>query len=313
MKRNFKLRLALIAVLTVTLALIAGGCGGSETPPKEDDVPAEVRGLILTYLSDIQETIGAGDVYFARDEPAEPQDGDFRIDHIEYAGERLLYETYGVAYEVESSRYWFTRMDADDEGSLDWHTGEPMYVVLSRSGYDDSWQGVIGKTDYIDPDRTIDEIVIQVTYGIWDIDTSITFDGYPQYVGLGSGVIPLNEEPTRTLMGNYEPIYNDGDAWWLFEYRDLSALCYYNSYDDVYRISSLTTTRSDVETHRGIRMGASRAEVLAAYPEINDTSYWDFEGDFLWYGNREHGFGAALLFYFEDDAVVKIRLIDMFD
>jgi hypothetical protein len=65
-KRNFKLRLALIAVLAVTLALTAGGCGGGDAPPKEDDVPAEVRGLILTYLSDIQETIGAGDVYFAR-------------------------------------------------------------------------------------------------------------------------------------------------------------------------------------------------------------------------------------------------------
>jgi len=313
MKKHFNLRLAFIAMLIATLALTALGCGGGETSPKEDDVPAEVRGLILSYLSDTQETIGAGDVYFAQDEPAEPQEGDFRIDHVEYAGEHLLYETHGVAYAVESSRYWFTRSNPDDEGSFDWHKGEPIYVVLSRSGYDDSWQGVIGKTDYIDPDRTIDEIVIQVAYGIWDIDTSITFDGYPQYVGIGSTVIPLNEEPVRTLMSSYEPIYNDGDAWWLFEYRDLTALCYYNAYDDVYRISSLETTRSDVETHRGIRIGASRAEVLSAYPEINDTSFWSFEGDYLWYGNREHGFGAALLFYFEDDAVIKIHLIDIFN
>lgn len=311
MDKSRTLRAALALALLVALSLLATSCG--DGPDTENNVNDEVNSLVLTYFQERQESFGAGSVYFADGQPAEPQEGDFRIDHLEYAGEHLLYETFGVAYEMQSSRYWFTRSDSDDEGSYDWHEGEPAYVVLSRSGNDDSWQGVIGQTDYIDPDRTIEEIIIQVAYGIWDIEVSISFDGYPQHVGIGSGAIPLNEDPTRTHMSNYEPIHNDGDAWWLFEYRDLSALCYYNADEDLYKISSLETTRDDVETYRGIRIGASRAEVLAAYPEINDTSYWGFEGDYLWYGNSEHGFGAAMLFYFADDTVATIHLIDMFN
>ena len=70
---------------------------------------------------------------------------------------------------------------------------------------------------------------------------------------------------------------------------------------------------TDLATHHGIRIGMSREEVLSAYPTIYDTQYWSYEGDYLWYCKNEEGFGVALIFWFRDDIVAEIELINMFN
>ena len=72
-----------------------------------------------------------------------------------------------------------------------------------------------------------------------------------------------------------------------------------SSYD--YCVNAIDTKRTDMETMRGIRVGATREDVLKAYPEIYDSHYWndtdpDFPGaDYLWYCDNEDGWGAAIL------------------
>ncbi len=101
--------------------------------------------------------------------------------------------------------------------------------------------------------------------------------------------------------------------WLRLDYKDLSALCYHSAEQETNKINTLETARPDVATHRGIRIGMKRDEVLSAYPTIYDTPYWSYDGDYLWYCKNKEGFGAALLFWFQNDIVTKIELIHMFD
>lgn len=315
MKYKHKFRFPLLLALIITACLLLAGCEPLTTPEMPDtsldeQVPEPVADLVLSYLND--EHISGGTVYFAADEPDEPQEGDFRIDSIVYAGETRLYETIGVAYEVVHSGYHLFRKDANDEGAYFWNAGQPFYIVLQRSGYDGSWDRVLG-FNYTGKDKKIEDVIVEVAYGLMDIEVSLKLDGYPQYVGPGSAPNFFNEEPDREILKEYEPIYNEGDYWLRLNYKDLFATCYYDAQKDIARINSIETTRTDVATHRGIRIGMMRDEVLSAYPGIYDTQYWSLEGDYLWYCDNDGGWGAALLFWFQDDVVARIHLINMFD
>lgn len=320
MSKNLKSQHSLLLVLIIASLLMLAGCGdnpGSNLPENpeipfiEEQAPAPVSDLVLSYL---QSDYGSKDaVYFASNEPDDPKEGDFRIDSLVYAGETILYETIGAAYEIKYSRYWVTRENGASEGTYSWHQGPRSYVVLNRSGYDDSWDRVMGISYEAGSDKKIEDIILEVAYGIRDIDMSISFDGYPHYVGPGSTYIPLNEESEAVILEEYEPIYSEGDYWLRLDYKGLTALCYHNEAEDVNNISSLETVRADIATHRGIRIGMSRGEVLSSSPTIYDTQYWDYEGDYLRYCKNEEGFGLALIFWFQDDIVTKIELANMFD
>lgn len=69
-----------------------------------------------------------------------------------------------------------------------------------------------------------------------------------------------------TVLAGAEPIYQEGDWWQQMEWEGLSALCYCNA-DGSYAVERLETTRTDLSTDRGIRVGSTRAEVEAAYGE----------------------------------------------
>jgi len=325
MSKNPKSHLALLLLLIIPSLLMLVGCDNKpgtklpekpDTPSMEEQAPAPVRDLVLSYLRN--EATSEDAVYFASEEPEEPQEGDLRIDSLVYVDERVLYETIGVAYKIEYSRYWLTRESQDSEGTYDWHQSQPGYVVLNRSGYEENpekytWDRVMGISYDVDSDKKIEETILEVAYGIWDIDVSINFDGYPQYVGPGSTYIPINEEPEKEILEEYEPIYNEGDYWLRLDYKGLTALCYHNKAEDLNRINNLETVRTDLATYRGIRIGMSREEVLLAYPNIFDTQFWSREGDYLWYCNNEGGWGLALIFWFKDDMVTKIELVNILD
>lgn len=274
----------------------------------EDNV---VKELILEYLlgerSDYNER-----VYFSEDEPNTPQEGDYRIDNIRYAGEVPVYESIGVAYEINYSRYYFTR-DEKLEKIYGWHKYEPYYIVLRHSGYDDTWDGVFGQTNIIDSSKSIGDIILEVVYNLQDIEASLMIDGYPQRVGPFSAPNFFNEEPDLKILEEWEPIYGDGDYWIQYYYNNLTATCYYNSEEKRTSINRIETTRADVATHGGIRVGATRDEVLEAYPSIYNTPYWGYQGDYLWYCDNNGGYGAALLFWFENNTVVKTEINSMLD
>ncbi len=290
----------------------SGGQNLYTTPPAAPEVGGDAEcALALSFLQR-ENAHSDARTYFADEAPDTPQEGDTRIDSMHYAGETPVYESVGAAYEIHCSRYVFTRTE-DMEKLYAWHEYDPFYIVLRRSGYDNTWDGVFGRTEVIAPDKDINEVILEVAYNLQDIEVSLRLEGYPQLVGPFSAPNFFNEESTVEKMEGWEPIYREGDYWMQFHYNGLTALCYYSASEDAADVYRIETTRPDVATYRGLHVGAPRSEVLAAYPNIYDTPYWLYGGDFLWYCDNEDGWGAALLFWFEDDMVSKIELISMFD
>ena len=120
-------------------------------------------------------------------------------------------------------------------------------------------------------------------------------------------------------MEEYEPIYNPGDYWLRSSGTtgtgSFTALSYYNSTEDRESINTLDVTMPDLYTPRGIRVGASREDVLTAYPEAVSEDYWGkYPGqDYLWYCRDSNDFGPAILFFFNGDTLHQITLTNMFD
>ena len=114
-----------------------------------------------------------------------------------------------------------------------------------------------------------------------------------------------NSEPLH----GYGPSYLEGDYWFSATGDGFLSTNYYDPTDGTDQVFLLDVTRTDVSTPRGIRVGDSREAVRAAYPEIRDTTYLGYGEDHLWYGEYEEGFGAALVFFFNNtDTVQAIQL-----
>ena len=108
--------------------------------------------------------------------------------------------------------------------------------------------------------------------------------------------------------------YQPGDRWERWTWPDLTLECYVSPEGES-SIWTMETTHTGLRTDRSILVGTStREDVLSAYPTASDQPNWDLEGDFLWYGPEDGGFGYYLIFYFDGgDTVTRIRLTDYFD
>lgn len=308
--------LALLLALILAAGLLAG-CQPQppdvpDVPPAEDpatedvpspgDIDAEVKALALSSLTEGVYPLASQGAYFAEDQPETPGKGDVRIDRLTYIGERVVYETVGVAYEMAYSHYF-----------SEWVAQASRYLVLERSDYDDTWQGVFGLTDFVDPEKSVEEVIFEEAWSLMDLQVSLRLDGYPQLVGPGSPPNFFNEEAATEIMEGWEPIYGEGDYWVFYNYTRLSALCYHNELEGRESVNSIETTRSDLATYQGIRIGDTRESALAACPGLRDDPCWSYEGDYLWYCSNDEGWGAILILWFENDAVAKIELLNMFD
>lgn len=322
MKHGNKTRILLV----LTAALLLAGCETRITPketqmpvqtppPVETQAPASaepnavVPKLVLDYLSGPEGF--ASPVYQAGTEPADPQEDSVRVDCLTYAGETPVEGGTAVAYEMTYSRYAFTR-DEDLNENWSWQSYDSCYVVWARSA-DGEEITVVGRNDGIDPEQPVEDAIREIVYGLEDVEVSLRLVGGERLMGPGSVPEFLEEEPVVEELEDWEPIYWENDGWLRYAYTDLTADCYYHSAEDRASVHHVTTTRTDVETYRGIRVGTSLDEVRAAYPELRDDLYWDTEGDYLWYCANEGGFGAAILFWLEDGAVTRIELANMFD
>lgn len=282
-------------------------------------VTADAKELILHF---IETTWPLYRTYYLGEEPGEPQLGDMRVDGVFYVGEERTYETTGVAYRVERSTY-------NDWGSL---YPEPcwmkdhtcIYVILGKDQAGDFYE--VRGYDTPNSEKSINQSILEVSYDLLDLEVSLWRDGYPWPAGPGSEVRFFRDvydgAPQVEALEGWEPIYWPGAYWTRQSWDGFSALCYHVGEEpgqpnpDAYSVNRIDTTRTDLQTYRGIRVGSTRAEVLEAYPTLYDIEYWhatdpDFPGDdYLWYCVNSDGFGAALLF-FEGDVVSHIRLNNM--
>ena len=279
---------------------------------------------ILTYY---QQADPFHNTYWLSDLPADPQEGDMALDSVTYAGEALLYETTGVAFWIQTSQFLSGQWTPAPQRSL---------IVLSR-GQDGSFQGVLGEptASFSIEGMEMKDIIHQTAWDLLDIEVCLFRDGYPNPIGPGNWYDLFNPayvgEPEVQILDGWEPIYSEGSYWERWSVEGFIALCYYSADQDTFSVNTLDVTREDFFTPRGIRVGASRDQVLEAYPEALTGNYWDKypdEPDMLSYiPSSKHdlnqvtdfsdlespAFGPAILFFFEGDTLTQITLTNMFD
>ena len=194
------------------------------------------------------------------------------------------------------------------------------YLVLQKNSTDGSFIQFLGQGPVYAGKSALD-LAFQETFGLLDADASLLYDNASAPVGLGDWQEPSylvqEGEPTVEILEGWEPIYNPGDYWDRWSVDGFTAVRYYTAAEGSWSVQSMETTRSDLRTYRGVRVGDSRIRVQNLYPELRDEDYWHLydsaEEDFLWYCGSSMDLGPALLFFFENDRVSRIVLYDMFD
>ena len=158
----------------------------------------------------------------------------------------------------------------------------------------------------------------------YDPEVCLYRDGFTTPVGLGSWTDSMfpDFEPETSVFKEGDPIYWPGDYWenWSVDgggdAGGVSALRYYSADSGSFFLKRLETGRTDMVTPRGIRVGATREEVLAAYPGLLSDEKdwtWAYPDDYLWYCDDVNGIGPHLYFYFVNDVVYMIQMVDLFN
>jgi hypothetical protein len=285
-------------------------------------VPAQAQALILDYYAQNYQPTR---LYLAEEQPDTPQQGDLRVDAIAWAGEALLYETMGVAYTVTVS--WYESAN----GTLAWREPGTGYLVLSR-GNDGSYQQVLGAPSFHTEGMAVEDIIHQTAWHLSHLEVCLWRDGYPTPIGPGNWTDlfrPAYDGEPVVEEAQLEPIYHPGDSYQWWSVDGFSALRYYSAQEDRFLLRQADVTRDDLYTPRGIRVGDTRAQVLAAYPEALTGDYWGlYPGEdmlsYVAYSTHDpaqvqdlsqldfyEGLGPAILFFFQGDTLRQITLTSM--
>ena len=275
--------------------------GSSQGDRSDADRDTRLNELLLDYLRAEYDT----PAYL--DAPEQPQERDIRLDSAVLLGETDLDGMRLGLYQVLRSEYG-QRM-----GELEWQQYSPFYLVF-RMDEDGSPAEVLALAQYYTEGISPEGAIRQAVWGLDDLEVCLYRDGYSTPIG---PLMSINNSSFAPLIQNsetlpeYEPTYLEGDYWFRADGDGFSSTNYYDPTDGTDSVFLLDVTRTDVSTPRGIRVGDSREEVLAAYPGIYDTPYPypGYDGDYLWYCEYEEGWGSAILFFFSDtDTVQSIQL-----
>ena len=246
-----------------------------------------------------------GQVYWAEDQPREPQEGDLRLDQVTYLGEAQLGDAIGAAYEVETS--WYHKQ----AGVLHWSAAAPGIEVL-RWTQDGTFLEDLGTPNFSTRGLTVEQIIRQVEWNLLDWEASLWREGHDQPIGIGTEVSHIMEvsdgEETIDVLGDEyaAPLYAAGDYYEIHSWADLLTVnCYHSQVGDRCSANHITCLHPDLYTPQGIHVGSTRDQVKGAYPEVRDDPYWQWEGDYLWYQPGGGEFGPAILFLFQVNGVVS--------
>ena len=194
---------------------------------------------------------------------------------------------------------------------LDLADGERYYLVLAYTG-----EGCEILGGFNARPGSYSRQAEALSWGLPDTDFALLWQAGGWY-GLGGSagyLIPVLGEPEITDLSDGAVSYQPGDRWERWSWPDLTLECYVSP-EGATSIWTMETGHSGFRTNRGILIGSStREDVLRAYPTASDQPNWDIEGDFLWFGPEDGGFGHYLIFYFDGgDTVQRVQLTDYFD
>lgn len=211
---------------------------------------------------------------------------------------------YEVDYLLDMDGKWVSM-------PLDLADGEDFYLVLSSSK-----RGMEVLGGFNARPGTYSRQAEALSWGLSDTDFALLWQGGGWY-GLRGSADHLAErlgEPEITDISDGAVSYQPGDRWERWTWPDFTLECYVSPEGET-SIWTMATSHSGFRTNRGILIGTStREDVLRAYPTASDQPNWDLEGDFLWFGPEDGGFGYYLIFYFDGgDTVKRVQLTDYFD
>ena len=255
-------------------------------------------------------------VYLAADAPDTPQDRNFRLDSVNLLGTDTLEGELLGLYQIN-----YSGVSAQSSGALEWSAWSPAYLV-ARMYEDGSPAEFLVHFDYYREGMASGDAIRQAVWGLMDLEVCLFRDGFSTPIGLGNWVDSMFQdfEPETSVFEEGDPIYWPGDYWenWSVDggAGGVSALRYYSAESGSFFLNRLETGRTDMVTPRGIRVGATREEVLAAYPGLLSDEKdwtWAYPDDYLWYCANEDGIGPHLYFYFVNDVVYMIQMVDLFN
>ncbi len=257
-------------------------------------------------------------VYLAADAPDTPQDRNFRLDSVNLLGTDTLEGELLGLYQIN-----YSGVSAQSSGALEWSAWSPAYLV-ARMYEDGSPAEFLVHFDYYREGMASGDAIRQAVWRLMDLEVCLYRDGFTTPIGLGNWVDSMfpDFEPETSVFEEGDPIYWPGDYWenWSVDgggdAGGVSALRYYSAESGSFFLNRLETGRTDMVTPRGIRVGATREEVLAAYPGLlSDEKDWTWASpdDYLWYCANEDGIGPHLYFFFVNDVVYMIQMVDLFN
>ncbi len=270
--------------------------------------------MALEYLRAAYNTT----VYLAADAPDTPQDRNFRLDSVNLLGTDTLEGELLGLYQIN-----YSGVSAQSSGALEWSAWSPAYLV-ARMYEDGSPAEFLVHFDYYREGMASGDAIRQAVWGLMDSEVCLYRDGYSTPIGLGSWTDSMfpDFEPETSVFKEGDPIYWPGDYWenWSVDgggdAGGVSALRYYSADSGSFFLQRLETGRTDMVTPRGIRVGDTREEVLAAYPGLLSDEKdwtWAYPDDYLWYCDDVNGIGPHLYFYFVNDVVCMIQIVDLFN
>lgn len=282
---------------------------------------ARLNKTVLDYLQAEYNTT----VYLAENTPEEPQERDLRLDSVYLIGMDYVGEDLHCLYQVTRSEY------SQRMGELEWQQYSPTYLVTRMDNgipveplYASSYNGPLEDMSSEEAIRQVKNAIHQTVWSLTDLEVCLFRDGFSTPIGLGNWVEPMFLDLTAEaeIFEEGDPIYYPGDYWenWTAdggaEEGGVSALRYYSAGTGSWSLQRMETGRTDMYTPRGIRVGSTREEVLAAYPGLlsdEENWYWGYPNDYLWYCADENGLGPHLCFFFTDDVVFMIQMVDLFN
>ena len=257
-------------------------------------------------------------VYLAADAPDTPQDRNFRLDSVNLLGTDTLEGELLGLYQIN-----YSGVSAQSSGALEWSAWSPAYLV-ARMYEDGNPAEFLVHFDYYREGMASGDAIRQAVWRLMDLEVCLYRDGFTTPIGLGNWVDSMFQdfEPETSVFEEGDPIYWPGDYWenWSVDgggdAGGVSALRYYSAESGSFFLNRLETGRTDMVTPRGIRVGATREEVLAAYPGLLSDEKdwtWAYPDDYLWYCDDVNGIGPHLYFYFVNDVVYMIQMVDLFN
>lgn len=339
MKKQMRVICTVLAML-VSLSPLSS-CGGAKKPVKEtggkewtgnigsedssdsgngdeaaENEHSDAKALIAAYLPSVY---GGRDnkAYFTDEVPENPQESDLRIDSF-VPGPEIELDGIGYSsFKITYSNY-IPPLGRNSNKPLDWVPSVyPQCLMIVLEGTKEGgYIKVAGEREVSDKNITEEEYMLMAIYNLMDIRASIRIGNAEALIGpaTSSKLIPLELISDTVREDLTDALYAEGDAWKDLAYDGMYISAYYNAEEDISYVQRLMSSRRDIVTYDGIRIGDSEERLREVYGAcLYDEPYWDFGGEYLWYNSSPDGWGPSILFIMNNGAVESMDLINMFD